>query len=71
MKHAKNKAEIENGCAFCEYATELHTSEQYLCSKRGIVAAEHLCAHFSYDPLKRKPRVQNPPKLDYTNTDDL
>lgn len=65
------KPEIEKCCAYCEFASGLLTSERMLCEKHGAVAPDHRCGSFSYDPLKRVPRVQKPPKLDYVNVDDL
>ena len=66
-----DKPEIEKCCAFCEHASELCTSDRFLCEKHGAVAPDHHCISFSYDPLKRKPRVQKAPKLDYVDMDGL
>ena len=54
-------AESPHICAYCCNATILHDAEQVLCTKRGIVPAEHSCKKFSYDPLKRVPSL--PPKV--------
>jgi hypothetical protein len=42
-------------CEICEYATFLPDSENLLCSKMGVVAADYSCRRFLYDPLKRIP----------------
>lgn len=54
--------DIEPSCAVCEYAQMLRDSPgQVLCAKRGVVAEDHICRRFMYDPLKRRPmRVQLP-----------
>lgn len=48
-------------CRFCEYATLISDEENVLCSKHGIVSVEYRCRKFSYDPLKRAPKI--PPVL--------
>ena len=68
---AETKTEYEKVCAVCQHAAQMHTSEMMLCEKRGPVDPAYRCHRFSYDPLKRKPRVQKPPKMDYVGMDDL
>ena len=45
---------IEPRCAYCVKCSQFSDTE-VACVKRGIVAAEHHCAAFRYDPLKRVP----------------
>lgn len=45
---------IEPRCAYCEKGSQINDAE-VACVKRGIVAAEHHCGAFRYDPLKRVP----------------
>lgn len=51
----KNKYEITKLCAYCELAECLNDPDIMLCSLNGIVAADHKCRKFLYDPLKRDP----------------
>lgn len=51
----KLKYDIDEICAYCEYAQTLNNEEKVLCSVRGVVAAAHKCKKFRYDPLKRNP----------------
>ena len=58
FKFKKRKQEDENKCcAYCEYAESTEDESIMLCSKKGKVEADHSCRKFSYDLLKRKPRV--------------
>lgn len=62
--------DIEPSCAVCEYATLLRDSPgQVLCAKRGVVAEDHICRRFMYDPLKRRP-VRLPLPTMVTQTED-
>ena len=45
---------IEPRCAYCARGSQIN-DEEVACVKRGIVAAEHHCGSFRYDPLKRVP----------------
>ena len=51
----KDSAKIEKYCALCEHSQKSYFEESYLCEKKGIVSAGHVCRKFSYDPQKRVP----------------
>ena len=53
----KKDIDTEKCCAYCEYAEFTEDEEFMLCAKKGKVEAFHSCRRFSYDLLKRKPRV--------------
>lgn len=53
MKH-KNK-EFEKLCVNCGHAIVIHSDENVLCRKKGIVSCTYRCGKFTYDPLKRIP----------------
>ena len=58
FKFKKRKQDDENKCcAYCEYAESTGDESIMLCSKKGKVEADSCCRKFSYDLLKRKPRV--------------
>ena len=58
FKFKKRKQYDENRCcAYCEYAESTEDESIMLCSKKGKVEADSSCRKFSYDLLKRKPRV--------------
>lgn len=66
MKKEKCSAELERYCKFCEKAASLSDPDVMLCRKYGIVSAAHICRRFTYDPLKREPKIkQAPEKLEY------
>ena len=50
------RKKIDPRCAYCAKGTRL-SDEEVACVKCGIVAAEHHCGAFRYDPLKRSRRV--------------
>lgn len=63
-------ADLPRVCRFCERATLISDEENVLCSVRGIVLADYCCRKFSYDPLKREPKMPPPiPKPDPTRLD--
>lgn len=51
----------ERFCALCRFASEIATTEDMLCSRKGVVPKEYHCRRFIYDPLKRVPK--KPPRL--------
>lgn len=60
-------ADLPRVCRFCERATLINDEENVLCSDKGIVLADFCCRKFSYDPLKREPKMPPPmPKPDPT-----
>ena len=48
------RKKIDPRCAYCVKGTRI-SDEEVACVKCGIVAAEHHCGAFRYDPLKRVP----------------
>ena len=49
-------AAIDPCCSVCQYARQLKDSAaEVLCDKVGVVAGDHSCRRFVYDPLKRRP----------------
>ena len=38
-------------CATCKWATPIHTMDDVICSKKGIVKSEHCCKHYEYNRL--------------------
>jgi len=47
--------DISPNCAYCENATKLQDNNFVLCKDKGVVACDHSCKKFVYDPLKRIP----------------
>ena len=45
---------IDPRCVYCRWGQRLNERE-VACVKRGVVAVEHACRAFRYDPLKRVP----------------
>ena len=59
---------IEPRCEYCDKGSRISDTE-VACVKRGIVACEHHCGAFVYDPLKRVP--PRPVKLAETKAEDF
>lgn len=55
--------EIEKICAYCEYGKSIHGTDDIICSKKGLVRADHSCKKFLYSPLRRTP--PKPVELDF------
>lgn len=54
----KNRDDIEVFCKYCELAAPLSSDNMMLCRKHGVVRSDYCCRKFSYDPLKRAPRIK-------------
>jgi hypothetical protein len=49
--------EVSKICATCKFATEMTSTDDYTCSKKGPVAYDSHCKHYEYNHfLKRPPR---------------
>ncbi|MBR3641221.1 MAG: hypothetical protein IKN53_04240 [Oscillibacter sp.] len=48
------RKDMDPYCAYCEHGRRV-SEREILCVKRGVVAPEHHCRAFRYDPLKRVP----------------
>ena len=46
------RKKIDPRCAYCVKGTRI-SDREVACVKCGVVAAEHHCSAFRYDPLKR------------------
>ena len=57
FKKRKRQEDEHRCCAYCEYAESTDDDSIMLCLKKGKVEADSCCRKFSYDLLKRKPRV--------------
>jgi hypothetical protein len=65
IKSEFGEADLPRVCRFCERATLINDEDNVLCSVKGIVFADYCCRKFSYDPLKREPKMPPPiPKPD-------
>ncbi len=47
---------LQKCCAYCAHGRDCPGSTDTLCIKRGLVAADHLCHSYIYDPLRRTPQ---------------
>ncbi len=50
---------ISKSCDYCFYGRKSSAFDVILCKWRGPVTADNHCRKFTYDPLKRVPKVQN------------
>lgn len=65
----QNDNDVPKLCVFCEKAALLADGDTVLCSKKGIVACDHTCRAFSYDPLKHVPKPK--PAIPLLDEDSL
>ncbi|MFI3226182.1 MAG: hypothetical protein R3Y09_02120 [Clostridia bacterium] len=45
----------EKLCVYCTFSSDVLDNNNVLCKKRGMVAKNHTCRKYKYDPLKRTP----------------
>ena len=54
---SKEDNEISKICATCKFATSMHSVDDLMCSKKGLVAPDFSCKHYYLNHLiKRPPR---------------
>lgn len=61
--------EITPVCAYCEFGRQIATTDDVICSKKGIVKADGSCRKFRYTPLKRIPPKKQAPQTEFTKED--
>lgn len=64
-----NEADYAKICLFCENASKLCGDDNMLCKKKGVIAEDHTCRKFVYDPLKRTPNTK--PKIPKLSKEDI
>jgi len=50
----RHETDVIACCRFCTHCRIVNENEA-ICKKRGVVALEHKCFRYSYDPTKRLP----------------
>ena len=63
------RKKMPRACIHCIHGTKLNENE-ILCKRKGIVAVEHCCRKFEYDPCKRIPMKMKTADLSKYNSDD-
>jgi hypothetical protein len=51
---------IQPACTMCLHGRPAPDQVMVLCERYGPVAPGYKCRHFTYDPLKRKPKRRPP-----------
>lgn len=62
----KSDTEITKSCGLCENG-RLSADGSILCIKCGVMDPDDVCKKFSYDPLKREPKL--PPKQHFDKSE--
>ena len=42
-------------CLYCEHGKQIHSTDDVICDKKGIVKADYHCRKFVYTPINRTP----------------
>jgi hypothetical protein len=56
--------DIKPACGYCKFGTLSESKDSILCRKKGVTDINYHCIRFKYDPLRRIPKTQEPPKFD-------
>lgn len=59
-----DNVDVSKICATCRFASPLYSTEDFMCSKKGLVSAEASCKRYEYNRLMKRP-----PKKHNLNTD--
>ena len=65
----KRTSSIEPACEICLLGRASCDKQHILCRWAGVVAPDHQCKKFRYDPLKRIPH--RPPSLPHFSYEDF
>lgn len=61
--------EVSRICATCKFASEVHSTGDYICSKKGLVASNFTCKSYDYNRLMKRPPKKRQIKNDFTAED--
>ena len=56
-------------CAYCENGKKIVSTDDIICSKKGLVKAESSCKKFVYSPFNRVPPKRKAQQNLYTKED--
>ena len=76
FKKKINKKEFENFdaaqvCATCKYASPLHSTDDYICKKKGLVANNFACRHYDYNRLLKRPPHKHQLNMSHIDSNDF
>ncbi len=54
----KNDA-VSNICATCKFAIKLHSSEDFICIKKGMVSPDFTCKRYAFNHLLNRPQKKH------------
>ncbi len=47
--------DVSKICATCKFASALHSVDDYMCSKNGLVSSNYTCKYYDYNRLMKRP----------------
>ena len=47
--------EVSKKCATCKFGKQLLSSDDIICPKYGLVSENHICRHYDYNRLMKRP----------------
>jgi len=58
-------------CATCKHASPLHSVDDYMCKKRGLVSRDYVCRHYDYNRLLKRPPKKHQLNMSRINFEDF
>lgn len=46
---------VSKNCATCKFGRQLASVDDVICEKSGLVSAKHICKHYDYNRLMKRP----------------
>ena len=47
--------DVSRICATCKFASPLHSVDDFMCSKHGLVSRDYTCKSYDYNRLMKRP----------------
>jgi len=47
--------DVSKKCATCKFGQQLNAVDDVICSKYGLVSGTHICKHYDYNRLLKRP----------------
>lgn len=63
--------DVSKICATCKYASSLHSVDDYMCSKYGMVSRDYTCKYYDYNRLMKRPPKKRKLNTNHLTVDDF
>ena len=69
--YSKEVDAVSKICATCKHATPIHSTDDCICKKKGLVSRDFTCKYYFYNHLMKRPPKKRSLSSDKFSIDDF